>query len=80
VKFDSVEVFSFFKTMRDEYGDFREETRTQLRDKIEAFLAEEAGIDSIPIQNFKQVSQSAQICVMSLFFLNSTSPVARNLV
>ncbi|KAL3687157.1 hypothetical protein R1sor_013466 [Riccia sorocarpa] len=39
------------------YDDLTEETRSELRERIQAFLAEEAGIDSIPIENFKQVKE-----------------------
>ncbi|OAE28508.1 hypothetical protein AXG93_1736s1040 [Marchantia polymorpha subsp. ruderalis] len=39
------------------YDELTEETRSALRERIQAFLAEEAGIDSIPIENFKQVKE-----------------------
>jgi hypothetical protein len=38
--------------------DDREEAKTQLRNKIEAFIADEKELDQIPIENFRQVSGS----------------------
>jgi hypothetical protein len=38
--------------------DDREEAKTQLRNKIEAFITDEKELDQIPIENFRQVSGS----------------------
>ncbi|CAM6104068.1 unnamed protein product [Calypogeia fissa] len=39
------------------YDELTEESRGELRERIQAFLSEEAGIDTIPIENFKQVKE-----------------------
>ncbi len=42
--------------------DDREEAKTQLRNKIEAFITDEKELDQIPIENFRQVSGSPIMC------------------
>ncbi|CAM6016210.1 unnamed protein product [Sphagnum balticum] len=44
---------------RISYDELTEEAKTELRNKIEAFITDEKELDQIPVENFRQVSHSS---------------------